>query len=69
MIQSQLEALRRDLHAHNHRYYVLAAPIVSDREFDELMEKLLAWEAKYPEWYWGVRLRRIGMRHFFKAVR
>lgn len=50
MIQSQLEALRRDLHAHNHRYYVLAAPIVSDREFDELMEKLLAWEAEYPEW-------------------
>lgn len=48
--RDQIDALRRDLHAHNHRYYVLAVPLISDREFDELMEKLQAWEAQHPEW-------------------
>jgi DNA ligase (NAD+) len=48
--RNRLDALRKELHAHNHRYYVLAAPIISDREFDFLMESLLVMEADYPEW-------------------
>ena len=48
--RSQLDFLRGELHAHNHRYYVLASPIISDREFDQMMEALMGLEAEHPEW-------------------
>ena len=35
--EARIEELRRILHEHNHRYYVLAAPTISDREFDALL--------------------------------
>ena len=34
----RIDALRAELHAHNHKYYVLAEPSISDREFDALLE-------------------------------
>jgi DNA ligase (NAD+) len=34
---------------HEHRYYVLDSPVVSDAEFDALMRELLALEERYPE--------------------
>jgi DNA ligase (NAD+) len=34
---------------HNYRYYVLDDPVISDAEYDELMEKLSTLEAKFPE--------------------
>ena len=34
---------------HEHRYYVLDAPVVSDAEYDGLMRELLALEERYPE--------------------
>lgn len=43
--------LRRELHEHNHRYYVENAPIISDQEFDMLMHELMALEAQHPEMY------------------
>ncbi len=43
--------LREDLHRHNHNYYVLNAPEISDREFDFLMRELQDLEAKHPECY------------------
>lgn len=41
--------LRDELHRHNHNYYVLNRPTVSDREFDMLLKELEALEAKHPE--------------------
>lgn len=41
--------LRRELHEHNHRYYVLNAPAISDQEFDALMHELIDLEARHPE--------------------
>ena len=34
---------------HDHRYYVLDAPVVSDAEYDALMRELRAIEERYPE--------------------
>ena len=41
--------LRKELHEHNHRYYILDAPIVSDYEFDMLLKELEALEQNHPE--------------------
>jgi len=43
------EELRSLINHHNHRYYVLDAPEVSDGEYDELMNELRALEAAFPE--------------------
>lgn len=43
--------LRALLHRHNHNYYVLNAPEISDREFDTLMAELEALEKEHPEAY------------------
>ncbi len=43
--------LRRELHEHNHRYYVLNQPTISDQEFDFLMHELQDLEARHPELY------------------
>ncbi len=43
------EELRSLINHHNHRYYVLDAPEVSDAEYDELMDELRALEAAFPE--------------------
>ena len=48
-IRAQIQQLREELHAHNHRYYVLAEPIISDREFDEKLKALADLEAQHPE--------------------
>ncbi|MBO7301896.1 MAG: NAD-dependent DNA ligase LigA [Bacteroidaceae bacterium] len=43
--------LRRVLHEHNYRYYVLNAPVISDFEFDSLMRELQDLEAANPDMY------------------
>lgn len=43
--------LREELHRHNHCYYVLNAPEISDQEFDFLMRELQDLEARHPECY------------------
>ena len=43
--------LRELLHEHNHRYYVLNAPVISDFEFDGLMRELQDLEAENPDMY------------------
>lgn len=45
-----LEQLRAQLHFHNHRYYVLNEPVISDGQYDELLRELVALEAQHPEW-------------------
>lgn len=41
--------LREELHRHNHKYYVLNMPEISDMEFDKLMRELQELEAQHPE--------------------
>lgn len=43
--------LRNELHRHNHNYYVLNAPEISDRDFDALMAELEELESRHPEAY------------------
>ena len=47
----RIDILRKQLHEHNHRYYVLNSPIISDQEFDFLMHELQDLEARHPEAY------------------
>ena len=47
--KERIRQLRRELHEHNHRYYVENAPIISDQDFDFLMHELQDLEAKHPE--------------------
>lgn len=46
-----VELLRSELHRHNHNYYVLNAPEITDFEFDRLMRELQELEALHPEYY------------------
>ncbi|MEO0085100.1 MAG: NAD-dependent DNA ligase LigA [candidate division WOR-3 bacterium] len=41
--------LRQEIEEHNYRYYVLAQPTISDREFDRLLERLQELERQFPE--------------------
>ena len=41
--------LRRELHEHNYKYYVLNQPEISDQDFDFMMHELQDLEAKHPE--------------------
>lgn len=43
--------LREQLHEHNHSYYVLNSPVISDFEFDALLRELQELEALHPEMY------------------
>lgn len=47
----ELLALRKQLHEHNHRYYVLNEPSISDFDFDQMMHRLEDLEARHPELY------------------
>lgn len=50
-VKEQIEALRSGLEQHNYNYYVLSAPTISDKEFDEKMKELQDLEAAHPEYY------------------
>ncbi len=47
--EKRIEQLREQIRYHNYRYYVLDDPIVSDAEYDALMQELLALEQRYPD--------------------
>jgi DNA ligase (NAD+) len=47
--QQRIAALSRELEEHNHRYYVLAAPVITDQEFDRQLKELEALEAQWPD--------------------
>lgn len=47
----QILCLRKELHEHNYRYYVLNDPMISDQDFDFKMHELQDLEAKHPELY------------------
>ncbi|HEX9848167.1 MAG TPA: NAD-dependent DNA ligase LigA [Acidimicrobiia bacterium] len=45
----RISELRREIRDHNHRYYILDEPLISDAQFDELLRELIALEASHPE--------------------
>ncbi len=49
-LKKRYEALKREIHYHNYRYYVLNDPIISDYEYDLLMQELRLIEELHPEW-------------------
>ena len=48
-IASKIAALREALDKYNHAYYVLSAPEIPDKVFDEMMKELEELEKTYPQ--------------------
>ncbi len=48
-VKSRMAELSQELHKHNHLYYVLNSPEISDLQFDQLLKELEALEAQYPD--------------------
>lgn len=49
--KERIEELRNEINRHNHNYYVLNAPEISDKEFDFILKELERLEAEHPEFY------------------
>ena len=49
-VKEKIDQLRIQLHQHNYNYYVLNAPEISDKEFDDLMRELQTLEQEHPEY-------------------
>ena len=48
-IEKEIDSLRTEIEHHNDLYYQQDAPEISDYEFDQLLERLKALEAEYPD--------------------
>ncbi len=48
-LEDRLSALRKEIRQHDHAYYVLGAPSISDREYDELLAELRQLEEQHPD--------------------
>lgn len=44
----RIEVLRREIRSHDHRYFVLDDPVISDYDYDMLMNELLDLESAHP---------------------
>lgn len=47
--QKEIARLSREIEGHNHRYYVLDEPTISDKEYDDLLRELIKLEERFPE--------------------
>ena len=48
-VKARIEKISREIEEHNHTYYVLAQPTISDYDFDILLEELQRLEKEFPE--------------------
>ena len=48
-VEKEIKSLQEKIRSHDNRYHVLADPIISDVEYDNLLKKLEKLEAKNPE--------------------
>ena len=48
--KERIDQLRAELHRHNYNYYVLNAPEITDKAFDDLMRELQDLETAHPEY-------------------
>ena len=49
-LRSRYDELKQQINSHNYRYHVLDAPVISDLEFDKLLNELKQIEADHPDW-------------------
>lgn len=49
-IKQRIDTLREELNRHNHNYYVLNSPQISDKDFDMLMKELELLERNFPQY-------------------
>ena len=49
-LRARYKKLKSEIHFHNHRYHVMDAPIISDVEYDRLLNELKQIEADHPDW-------------------
>jgi DNA ligase (NAD+) len=49
-MNTRYEELKSQINFHNHRYHVLDAPVISDAEYDKLLNELKRIEAEHPGW-------------------
>lgn len=49
-VKNEIERLREEINRHNHNYYVLNSPDISDKDFDILLRKLEDLEKEHPEY-------------------
>ncbi|MCH5237634.1 MAG: NAD-dependent DNA ligase LigA [Muribaculaceae bacterium] len=49
--QKKINELRDQLHRHNHNYYILNTPEISDKEFDMMMKELEKLELEFPQFF------------------
>ena len=47
--KKEIQALTRAIEEHNHKYYVLNDPVISDEEYDRLLKKLIDLEEAFPQ--------------------
>ena len=52
-VRARMKELIDQIRYHNYRYYVLANPVIGDREYDELLRELQAIETAHPDWIVG----------------
>src|SRR5258705_701328 len=48
--KTRYEELKTQIHSHNYRYHVLDEPVISDLEFDRLLNELKRIESDHPDW-------------------
>ena len=68
-ISQKIEALREKLRHHEHLYYVLDAPEISDAEYDAMMRELEALENAHPEFVTAGFSHAAGGRQTARGIR
>ena len=50
-IQKRIEILREEIESHDHAYYIGNDPVVTDKQYDALVQELRDLEAAHPEFF------------------
>ena len=50
-VAHEIKHLREELNQHNYRYYVLNSPVISDYEYDQMMNRLIKLESEHPGFF------------------
>lgn len=51
IFEQRILDLRKEINEYNHQYYVLNAPTISDKEFDDKLRELQDLEESYPQYF------------------
>ncbi len=49
--KNKIDNLREAINRHNYKYYVLSSPVISDYDYDMLLEELIRLEKEFPEYF------------------